>query len=184
VIALIAGVYFFQTGVDPWIATITSIDGAIRWTGDGGQVLEDLQEGQALTGGTIESHSVDSSVKLRFVDGSTISISGATALTVSDGGQKKLLLRYGSLSVSVEKQPEDRPVVVLTPTARFEVLGTRFDLMADPEHSKVSVKEGLVRVVRLSDGKSVKVPADHSAIADITSAGELVSERVDQAVHV
>jgi anti-sigma factor RsiW len=36
------------------IATITALDGAIQWTGDGGQVVRNLQVGTKLQGGIIE----------------------------------------------------------------------------------------------------------------------------------
>ena len=71
---------------------ITSIQGAVQWTGDGGNVIEELEEGQALTGGTIETRSVNSVVELRFRDGSTVSTSGGSMLTIADDGQKKLTL--------------------------------------------------------------------------------------------
>ena len=165
------------------IVEITSIQGAVQWTGDGGNVIEELEEGQALTGGTIETRSVNSVVELRFRDGSTVSTSGGSVLTIADDGQKKLYLRSGVLSADVEKQPAERPMIVITPTARLEILGTRFDVMANPERSKVSVRQGLVRAVRLSDGKSVKVAGGHSAIASTDVQSEFLSRRSDQAVH-
>ena len=166
------------------IAEITSVQGAVRWTGDGGNVIESLEKGQILTGGTVETRSVNSVVELRFRDGSTVSTSGGAVLTIADDGQKKIYLRSGVLSAEVKKQPSACPMIVVTPTARLEILGTRFDVVANPERSKVSVRQGLVRAVRLSDGKSVKVAGGHSAIAATDARNEFLSRRSDQAVHI
>jgi len=165
------------------IVEITSIQGDVQWTGDGGNVIDALENGRLLTGGTIETRSVNSFVELRFRDSSTLSISGGAVLTLADDGQKKLYLRSGILSADVKKQQEQYPMVVVTPAARLEVLGTRFDVMANPAQSKISVRQGLVRAVRMSDGKSVNVAGGHSAIASTEVESDFLSRRADQAVH-
>lgn len=165
------------------IVEITSIQGAVQWTGDGGNVIEALEHGGLLTGGTIETRSVSSFVELRFRDGSTLSVSGGSVLTLADDGQKKLYLRSGILSADVKKQQEQYPMIVVTPAARLEVLGTRFDVMANPERSKISVRQGLVRAVRMSDGKSVNVAGGHSAIASTEVESDFLPRRADQAVQ-
>ena len=166
------------------IVEITSIQGDVQWTGDGGNVIEALENGRLLTGGTIETRSVNSFVELRFRDNSTLSISGGAVLTLADDGQKKLYLRSGILSAEVKKQQEQYPMIVVTPAARLEVLGTRFDVMANPERSKISVRQGLVRAVRMSDGKSVNVAGGHSAIASTEVESDFLSRPADQAVQV
>jgi ferric-dicitrate binding protein FerR (iron transport regulator) len=166
------------------IATITAIEGVVEWIGDGGQVNKDLHVGRSLTRGTIEASSVDSFLELRFRDGSVLSTSEGAVLTIADQGQKSLHLRSGVLSAEVEKQPTNRPMILNTPAARFEILGTKFDVVASDERSKVSVKEGLVQAVRLTDGKSVKIGADHSTIIDLHAQSELVARRSDQSVTI
>ncbi len=182
-ILVLLGSWSLWLGRAEMIVEITSIQGDIQWTGDGGNVMEKLEEGQALTGGTIETKSINSAIELRFRDGTTVSTSGGSVLTIADDGQKKLYLRSGILSADVKEQPFKRPMVVVTPTARLEILGTRFDVMANPERSKVSVRHGLVRAVRSSDGKSVDVAEGHSAIASSDVQHEFLSRRSDQAVH-
>ncbi|MCP4462776.1 MAG: FecR domain-containing protein [Planctomycetaceae bacterium] len=165
------------------VVEIASIQGDVQWTGDGGSVIGELQEGQGLTGGTIETRSLNAVVELRFRDGTIVSTSGSSVLTVADAGQKKLYLRSGILSADVQEQPAECPMIIVTPTARLEILGTRLDVVANPERSKVSVRQGLVRAVRLSDGKSVKVAGGHSAIAATDARNEFLSRPSDQAVH-
>lgn len=164
------------------IVVITSIEGDVQWTSDGGNVIEDLEEGQALTGGTIETRSINSAVELRFQDGTIVSTSGDSLLTIFDDGQKKLHLRLGVLSADVEEQPSKHPMVVVTPTARLEILGTRFNVIANPERARFSVRHGLVRAIRLSDGKSIDVAGGHSAIASSDVQHQFLSRRSDQAV--
>lgn len=183
-VLVILGSWSLWNSQSDTIAEIALIDGAVQWTGDGGNVIEKLEEGQSLTGGTLEMGAVHSVVELRFRDGSIVSTAGPGVLTIADEGQKKLYLRSGVLSADVTKQPAGRPMIVVTPTARLEILGTRFDVMVNPERSKVSVRQGLVRAVRSSDGQSVNIEGGHSAIASIEVQNDFISRRADQAVHL
>ncbi len=184
VITLIAGVYFFRPVVEPRIATITSIDGAIRWTGAGGLVSDNLESGRELTGGTLESLSVDSSAMLEFLDGSAVTISGLSVLTISDAGQKELHLREGNLSATVETQPEGKPLRLLTTAAEIEVQRTQFDVTADATQTKITVNKGMVRVTRVADRKFVDINAAHSAVATIEAWEPLVATPVKEPTSV
>ncbi len=174
VVALIAGVYFLRPSGEPEIATITELDGSVQWTGDGGQVTVDLEPGQRLHGGTLESLSVNSSAGLQFRDGSTVTVSGVSLLTISARDQKEFYLRHGNLSATVAPQPTGKPLIVHTPAAELEVLGTQFDVTADSSQTKVTVNEGRVRVERLTDGRVVEVPAAHQTVASIEVQQEFV----------
>ena len=147
------------------IAQITGLSGSMIWTGDRGQILREIKVGTQLAGGTIEGLSPDSWFELRFNDGSEITISGASMLTFSDDGQKRLRLREGRMSADVSPQPDGKPMVIQTRTATLTVLGTSFDVEADLPATAVSVREGTVRVMRASDGKEIDVPANHRVIA-------------------
>ena len=166
------------------ILEITAIHGSVQWTGDGGKVIEVLTDGQVLTGGTLETRSLESYAELRFRDGSQLFLAQGTVLTISDDGQKKLYLRAGVLSADVKKQPAESPMVIVTSSARFEILGTRLDVMVNPDRSKISVREGLVRAIRLADGKSVDIVSGNSVIASTESNNDFSSRRSDQTVHV
>ena len=182
-VLILLGIWGVWNNRPKTILEITSIQGAVQWTGDGGKVIEELAAGQVLTGGTIAARSIDSFAELRFRDGSLLSMTQGSVLTISDDGQKKLYLRAGVLSADVKRQMPDWPMVIVTPAARLEILGTRLDVMANPDRSKVSVREGLVRATRLSDGKSVNIASGNSAIASTDSQTEFLSRRSDQTVH-
>lgn len=162
---LIAGIYFLHPGAEPQIATIIEMNGALVWTGDGGRVDRDLEEGQSLRGGTMETLSANSWVKFEFRDGSTVTMSGQSVLTITAREPKVLHLRRGSLSAGVTPQRPGNPMVIHTPTAQMEVLGTQFNLVAEPSSTMLTVNEGKVRVTRLSDGRTADVPADHQVVA-------------------
>lgn len=155
------------------IAQITGLSGSMIWTGDRGRILREVSVGTELAGGTIEGLSPDSWFELQFRDGSEVTISGASMLTFSDDGQKRLRLREGRMTADVVPQPAGKPMVIQTRSARLTVLGTSFDVEAELPATTVNVREGTVRVTRASDGKEIDVPANHRVVA----AADQVLER-------
>jgi len=151
VIAFIASMYFQQPSAEPEIAKITGLNGSLQWTGDGGRVFHDLHVGTWF--------------ELQFNDGSTVTISGNSMLTFSDHGQKKLYLKEGNVSGNVKPQPASRPMLIYTRSAMLEVLGTQFEIEAGLAATMLNVSEGRVRVKRLSDGRTIDVPAKHRVVA-------------------
>jgi ferric-dicitrate binding protein FerR (iron transport regulator) len=148
------------------IALLREMGGAVEWTGEGGQIITDLASGTRLSGGgSLESLSVDSWATLEFSDGSEVTISGQSLLTIFLGPQKILYLRQGSLSAHVSRQPTGHPMILRTPTARLEVLGTQLNVEAESASTRVNVTEGRVRVIRLADGSEVEVPGGHQVVA-------------------
>ena len=147
------------------LATITALDGAIQWTGDGGQVVRNLQVGTKLQGGIIEGIEPLSWFELQFPDGTTVAITGNSTLTFSDLGQKRLHLKSGTASAHVRPQPSGRPLIIQTTSALMEVLGTQFLIETDTSATRLDVSEGTVRVKRLSDGAELDVPTRHRVLA-------------------
>jgi len=152
--------------LEPSVARITGLSGALIWTGDRGQIVQNITVGTELAGGTIEGLAPDSWFELQFRDGSTVMISGTSLLTFADLGQKKLRLREGRLSASVERQPDGKPMLIHTRSAVLKVLGTQFDVEADLVSTMLTVSEGKVNFRRLSDGSEVDVPARHHVTTD------------------
>ena len=172
-----------KIGVAPVpIAQISKLSGPLHWTGDGGLVNRNLQVGTSLSGGTIEGMGPDAWLELEFSDGTEVEIAGNSMLTISNVGQKELLLREGSFSADVKPQPKGKPMLVHTQFARFEVLGTRFTVDEDLSSSTLIVNEGNVRATRLSDGSSVDVFENQRVIAALDR--ELVAEEIPQSVTI
>lgn len=178
VVALIVSVFFLRPGGEPEIGAVTGLHGIVKWTGDGGRVIHELTPGQRLPNGTLEVNSPDAWVEFEFRDDSTVTLSGQAALVVSERACKELHLRHGSLSASVPPQPTGAPMLVHTPIANLEVVGTQFNVDANPSATTLAVNEGSVRLERLADGKVVEVPANHEVIASLDEQNGLeVTER-------
>ena len=167
--------------VEP-IAKVGGLSGSLIYTGDRGIVRKALKEGDSLEGGTIEGMTPDAWFELEFSDGSIVMISGNSMLTFSDDGQKKLRLKEGGFSANVNPQPKDKPMLVSTRTALFEVMGTRFSVDAEPTAATLRVSEGRVRATRLSDNLSVEVPAKHRVVA--SQDHELTPERLPDSISI
>ena len=164
-ILLSAALLFLKSQHRGEIATITALDGAIQWTGDGGQVVRNLQVGTKLQGGIIEGIEPLSWFELQFPDGTTVAITGNSTLTFSDLGQKRLQLKSGTASANVRPQRSGRPLIIQTTSAMMEVLGTQFLIETDTSTTRLEVSEGTVRVKRLSDGAELDVPTRHRVLA-------------------
>lgn len=150
------------------IARITELEGSVTWIGDGGQMNENPEAGDALAGGTLEAHSLNSLAEIVFTDGSSVWVSGPAVLTLSNGEAGKLIrLREGDLSLNVSPQPADRPLRLVTPSAEAVVLGTQFNVAADSSSTRLTVNEGLVRVKRIADGSVEEVGADQRVVVEL-----------------
>jgi len=172
-VLVIASVHFARPDAEPAIVTVTEMNGAMQWTGDGGRVVRDLRAGSSLGGGTLESLAADSWAVLAFRDGSTVTVSGRSTLTISEDTQKQVHLREGSVSARVAPQPPGRAMLIHTPTARLEVLGTQLNVDAGAGSTTLRVNEGHVLVTRLSDGSMADVPADHQVVVSASRGAKL-----------
>lgn len=183
VVGLVAGVCLLRPNGELEIVTIREVNGALQWTGDGGRVVRDLGVGSSLRGGTLESLSADSWAVLTFRDGSTVTVSGRSVLTISEGRQKEIHLREGSMSASVPRQPHGQPMLIHTPTARLEVLGTQLNVDAERTSTTLRVNAGRVRVTRLADGSVAEVPADHQVVVSASGLKAFEVERRPESVR-
>ena len=157
-------------------ARITGMDGLIEWSAQDGSIINDLSIGDPLGEGIIEGLNSNSWVEIELNDGSEAVISGISKLKFSqDQGSKVLRLSQGYLSVNVTPQPEGKPMLVFSPGARAEVLGTQFNVVASPESTRYTVNEGLVRVKRINDGSVQEVSANHYVVAGLDSEEEFKS---------
>ena len=160
----------------PAFARITGMDGLIEWSTETGPIINDLSVGDSLNEGILDGLNSNSWVKIELNDGSEAVISGVSKLKFSqDEGSKVLRLSQGYLSVNATPQPENKPMLVFSPGARAEVLGTQFNVVASPESTRYTVNEGLVRVKRIDDGSVQEVSANHYVVAKLKSKDEFKS---------
>ena len=76
---------------------------------------------------------------------------------------KQLKLTAGTLRASVARQSASHPMLIRTPTAKAEVLGTKFEMSATKERTEMTVTEGRVLIARTEDESGVVVETSQSA---------------------
>ena len=154
------------------IVELVSLGGAASWS-DGGRVISVLTNGDRLCAGTVSLEGESTFMSLRFDDGTVITLAGESMLEFDAKWQKNLVLRHGSLSVDACPQPPGRPMLIRTPTAEIEVVGTIFSLSADKHATHLGVEEGSVRFMRLADGQSIEVNEHSAATASLVATEPL-----------
>ena len=88
---------------------------------------------------------------------------------------KQLKLTAGTLAASVARQPPSHPMTIRTPTAKAEVLGTKFEMNADKTATVMTVTEGRVLIAREDDESGVIVEATQSATVTATAPVSVVA---------
>ena len=161
----------------PEPVVLAEVSGAVTWVDQAGQTHHDVKPGDKLRGGTLQVQGTTSFAELLFRDGSTVTLGGESEMTLAASPQKILVVRSGDLRAEVSPQPAGRPMLVRTPTAEVEVLGTRFSMAVDPQETKLTVAQGRVQMRRLADGSTTEVPAEESAVATLQTTNALKSER-------
>ncbi len=126
------------------------------------EVAAAIQPGQ-----TIETRGSESTTVLAYDDNTSIVLGNDTTFTIEKAAQKQLALEAGSLAANVSPQPASKPMRIVTPHAEIQVVGTRFSVETERDHTKLSVTEGkvLIRLIQQEDGRWTEVPAGRYAIA-------------------
>ena len=91
---------------------------------------------------------------------------------VSTAPGKQLRFLAGTLRASVARQSASHPMLLRTPTARAEVLGTKFDLNVRASGTRLAVEEGRVLFATTNDESGVVIEASQAAVV---MAGEPVT---------
>ncbi|HLY11967.1 MAG TPA: FecR domain-containing protein [Planctomycetota bacterium] len=115
----------------------------------------------------------ESRLTMTFPDGTKVTILGLSEIRdMADSERpgkgargKRVDLVRGTLAAEVRKQPADQPMVIVTPQAQVQVVGTSFQLVVDggeKGQTRLSVREGRVRLLR-PGGKSADVAAGQEA---------------------
>lgn len=159
---LAASAWIFQQSAPSPILTLIESSGTVAWVHGGA-----IQPGDSLPAGTLETVGDASRATLKFHDGTLITLHGEAELSFSNEKQKVLLLTRGTLSAEVKPQPAGHPMIIRTPSAEAEIVGTAFDLSARSEDTLLKVNEGLVKLKRLADGSQIDVSANRSAVASL-----------------
>ena len=147
-------------------AEVIAFDGLVEWRDSVSGKEQKFDVGKKLGSGTIECLSANSWAEIKYFDGTSLIVSGFSELALSDNNGAKLIdLLRGDLSVDAKPQPKGKPMKVISPGARAEILGTQFNVVAGADSTRHIVNEGLVKVRRTYDGSVQEVPANHFVVA-------------------
>lgn len=174
IVVLAASAWLWSARRQGPVLTLIDSSGSISWS-QGGEWQSNVRAGQTLPAGTIETVGETATALLQFRDGTLLTLSGDSELSFSDESQKRLVLRKGALCAQVKPQPKDRPMLVRTPTAEAQVVGTVFNLAMRTDDTLLRVDEGLVKLKRLADNSSIDVSAKRSTVASLDSGIQLNS---------
>jgi ferric-dicitrate binding protein FerR (iron transport regulator) len=151
------------------IAWVEEVQGTVSWNNGTGELPTTIEAGVRVRGGTLVLEGEDAFTQLRFDDGTRVTLNGVAELAFSDDGQKRLVLRRGTLNAQVQPQPAGRPLLVRTPTAEVEVVGTVFAMSSESNETSLNVETGTVKLRRLADGKIVAVNSRQSVVASLAA---------------
>ncbi len=179
VLGIGAAFWLRMEGMPDPIATLDFADGAVHWSGAEPGSGDELAPGAPLRPGNLIVESANGAAQMTFRDGTRLTVSGESEITVTETDRKRLTLRRGSLTTAVTPQPDDRPFTILTTSAEIEVLGTVLSVSSDGDSTTLAVDEGLVRLRRLADGSVIEVPGGHRVTATLDSASPLALESAD-----
>lgn len=138
-------------------ATLTNIAGDVSiHTADGASGPAALAA-SLRSGDTLKTTGQGSSAQLTYPDGTRLVLINDCSVTCVGNGRKSVMLHGGVVSAQVVPQPPDSPMLLATPGAKVEVLGTQFAIAAGIDSTALNVSQGRVRLTRVSDGQTVEV---------------------------
>lgn len=114
----------------------------------------------------INTHGTGASAIMEYEDGTRLVLVNDSAVRCLSDKRKSVMLHYGNVSAQVSPQPKDLPMLLATPEAQVEVLGTQFAIATTTEHTELNVTEGRVRLTRVSDGQTVEVARGQGVITN------------------
>ena len=152
------------------VAMVSAILGPCQYIAADGKVRDEVKVGTVLkVGDTIRTRSSSAWVKLALNNGSVMTIAGRSRLRLLNvEARRGFQLAYGNLWATVAQRAGAKPVSIQTPTATVDVATAQFDLEANSTTSIVRVNDGSANIVRLADGQTADVAADHQAVISIS----------------
>ena len=146
-------------------ATATAVAAIGRIERVSGTVLLDRRPARAgdevLPGLALET-GVDGGATLELADGTRLEAGPSVVIRHASG--KTFQVDRGRVAAEVKPQPAQDPLILRSATAEARVLGTRFTFTVSRDATRLDVREGKVRLTRLSDRASVDVTADFYSV--------------------
>jgi hypothetical protein len=180
-LALLAALFWTALRPDspPALARLERVSGQVRLlTGDPADGAPAVAGAELRPGHGLVTVGSASRTVVVYPDATRVEVEPDTTIRafglVGDGAQKRVVLARGSLKADVTPQPADQPMILATPLAQIDVLGTRLRLAADREDTRLEVYAGRARLTR-RDGSNVLVGPGQQAAA---TAGATPAARI------
>jgi hypothetical protein len=121
---------------------------------------------EVSTGERVETNGPGALAVLGYLDGTRLALVNDSLMTCVVDQRKSMLLHHGIVSAQVTPQPTGHPMLLVTPGARIQVLGTRFALAATTDRTELNVSEGRVQLTRVSDGRVIEVAQGQGVVTN------------------
>jgi len=165
-VLLVAGTFVYKHLPQSSIATVADISGDV-YVRTRFKIKEARQGMEIASGAQVINKDGRSAAVVTTHDGSVLEVSGSAQTTFSFiGGQYRMNLPEGILVADVKTQPENRPLLIATPSAEVTVRGTTLNLHVAANVTKLRVEEGKVEIRKKSSRNKVLVNAGETAIAE------------------
>jgi ferric-dicitrate binding protein FerR (iron transport regulator) len=161
-----------QDAVAAAVATLEQPSGDVSVLAADGRVRPVTSKAALGAGDTVRTAGGESFTVLTYPDGTRLTLVANTSVTFGEPPTKSIVVHHGTLAASVRPQPQGKRLVLATPSAELQVLGTKFVLEALANRTDLRVSDGRVRLVRLADGNAVEVAGGQQAV--ITDQNELL----------
>jgi WD40 repeat protein len=154
------------------VARLSVLNGNVYVRGKSGRTA--ARRGQeVLSGQEVETVGDGSFAVVCYPDGTRLELSGDTMIRLqntpsgdsSGHPARRVFLAGGGMATHVGEQALESPMLLETPHAEVQFLGTSFLSSSGPEATRVDPEEGNVRMTRRSDGKTIEVPQGSYAVA-------------------
>ncbi|MFT5105880.1 MAG: anti-sigma-K factor RskA [Verrucomicrobiales bacterium] len=153
-----------RPATQPAVGLVENATGEVQFVSSGSET-EDATPGiQVRADQTLVTKGDKSSAVFVFDDDTSLVVAGDTQISTVDGA-KRIQVTNGAVAASVSPQPVGKPLIVSTPIADIEVVGTRFSVNHQSDLTDLAVTQGVVMIRRHSDGYMLKVPAGKRVFA-------------------
>ena len=156
----------------PVIARVAGITGRVLSATDSSSPnwLPVKDHAEIRSGDMLRTEGAGSFALLKYKDGTVVTVVGDTEIVGATADSRKHLeVHRGNIVGHVAPQPQGKSMLIHTPNAEAEVMGTELALFAGLAMTELAVQDGHVRLKNLFDGKIIDVRGGHSAIASAKS---------------
>ena len=139
-----------------------------------------VTEGMRLNeGALLSTDGITSFARISYDDGTSLVLAGSSAIVCSSNkGQKLIQVKRGQISASVSPQAPGKPLLIVTDTARMEVVGTNLAVSSSKSSTRLDVSEGKVKIQERSLGNQADVSAGNYAVANVGKKIEVLQQTI------